>query len=108
MLGKCTPGHQADKLLIDHINECDVAPTRQRMATRHNDDEPVDAEGVGLQSLDASQVGQHQHANVGVPLRHGRSYLVTEPFLKRDIDAGIGCKPAGKNIRQVLFQRSGI
>jgi hypothetical protein len=109
MLGKRTAGHEADKLLIEQINECYVAPPRQRMAARHDDDESVNAEGEGLQSLDASRVGGHQHADVGVALRYGRSYLVTEAFLQCDIDAGIGCKPAGKNIRQVFFfQRRGI
>src|ERR1700691_4544172 len=108
MLGKCTAGHKADKLLIEQINECYVTPPRQRMAARHDDDEPVNAEGKGLQSLDASRVGGDQNADVGVALRYGRSYLVTEAFLQCDIDAGIGCKPAGQNIRQVFFQRSGI
>ena len=108
MLGKCTAGHKADKLLIEQINECYVAPPRQRMAARHDDDEPVNAEGERLKSLDASRVGVHQHADVGVALRYGRGYLVAEAFLQCDIDAGIACKPAGKNIRQVFFQRSGI
>src|SRR6202030_4623764 len=78
MLGKRTAGHEADKLLIEQINECYVAPPRQRMAARHDDDESVNAEGEGLQSLDAGRVGGHQHADVGVALRYGRSYLVTE------------------------------
>jgi hypothetical protein len=108
MLGKRTAGREADELLIEQINECYVAPFRQRMTAWHDDDEPVDVEGEGLQSLDASRVGGNQHAKVGVALRYGRSYLVTEAFLQCDIDAGIRCKPAGKNIRQVFFQRSGI
>ena len=108
MLGKRTAGHEADKFLIEQINECYVAPLLQRMAARHDDDEPVNAEGEYLQSLDDSRVGGHQHADVGVALRYGRSYLVTETFFQCDIDTGIGCKPAGKNIRQVFFQRSGI
>ena len=108
MFGKRTAGHKADKFLIEQINECYLAPPRQPMAARHDDDEPVNAKGEGLKSLDASRVGGHQHADVGVALRYGRSYLVTEAFLQCDIDAGISCKPAGKNIRQVLFQRSGI
>ena len=66
MLGKRTAGHEADKLLIEQINECYVAPPRQRVAARHDDDEPVNAEGECLQSLDASRVGGHQHADVGV------------------------------------------
>src|SRR6202453_4321894 len=108
MLGKRTAGHEADKLLIEQINECYVAPPRQRMAARHEGDEPVDAEGESLKSLDAGRVAEHQHADVGVALRYGRGNLVTEAFLQRDIDAGIACKPAGKNIRQVFFQRGGI
>ena len=108
MLGKSTAGREADKLLIEQINECYVAPPRQRMAARHDDDEPVNAEGEGLHSLDASRVGGHQHADVGVALRYGRSYLVTEAFLQCDIDAGIGCKPAGQDIRKVFFQRRRI
>jgi hypothetical protein len=108
MLGERTAGHEADKLLIEQVNECYVAPPRQRMATRHDGDEPVNAEGEGLESLDAGRVGRHQHAYVGVAPRYGWSYLVTEAFFQCDIDAGIGCKPAGKNIRQVFFQRSGI
>src|SRR5580658_9191107 len=98
MLGKRTAGRGADKLLIKHINECYVAPPRQRMAARHDDDEPVTAEGEGLQSLDDCRFSRHQHADVGAALRYGRSYLVTEAFLQCDIDTGIGCKPAGKNI----------
>src|ERR1700726_5221056 len=97
MLGKRTAGHEADKLLIEQINECYIPPPPQRMAARHDDDEPVNAEGEALQSLDVGRVGGHQHADVGVALRYGRSYLVTEAFLQGDIDAGIGCKPAGKN-----------
>jgi len=108
MLGKRTAGHEADKLLIEQINECYVAPPRQRMAAWHDDDESVNAEGEGLQSLDAGRVGGQQHADVGVALRYGRSYLVTEALLQCDIDARIGCKPASKNIRQVFLQRSGI
>src|SRR6202042_878913 len=101
MLGKRTAGHEADKLLIEQINECYIAPPRQRMAARHDNDESVNAEGKGLQSLDASRVGGHQRADVGVALRHRRSYLITEAFLQCDIDAGIDCKPTRKNIRQV-------
>jgi hypothetical protein len=108
MLGKRAAGHETDKLLIQQINEGNVAPPRQFMAARHDDDEPVHEKGEGLQSLDASRVGGHQHADVGVALRYGRRYLVTEAFLQCDIDAGIGCEPAGKNIRQVFFQRRGI
>ena len=108
MFGKRTAGHEADKLLIEQINECYVASSRQRVTARHDDDESVNAEGEGLQSLGASRVAEHQHADIGVALRHGRSYLVTEVFLQRDFDAGIGCKPAGKNIRQVFFERGGI
>jgi hypothetical protein len=104
MLGKRTAGHEADKLLIEQINECYVAPPRQRMAARHDDDEPVNAEGEGLQFLDASRVGGHQHADVGVALRYGRSYLVTEAFLQCDIDAGISCKPAGQDIQGNRFR----
>ena len=33
---------------------------------------------------------------------------LTEAFLQCDIDAGIGCEPISKNIRQVFFQRSCI
>src|ERR1700679_515035 len=98
MLGKRAASHEADKPLIEQINECDVAPPRQRMAARHDDDEPVNAEGEGLQSREASRVGRHQHADLGVALRYRRSDLVTEAFLQCDIDAKIGCKPAGKNI----------
>src|SRR5580704_12781936 len=107
MLGERTAGHQADKLLVEQINESYVAPPCERVAARHDDDEPVDAEGVGLQSLDDSRVTLHEHADVGVALRYGRSYLVTEAFLQCDIDAGIGRKPAGESIRQVFFQRGG-
>jgi hypothetical protein len=96
------------KLLIQFAVEGSLSGAYSHMAARHDDDKPVNAEGEGLQSLDASRVGGHQHADVGVALRYGRSYLVTEAFLQCDIDAGIGCKPAGKNIRQVFFQRSGI
>ena len=62
--------------------------------------------GVSLQSLGASQVSQH--SNISVGLGHSRGYLVTESLLQRDIDAGICRKPAGKNLRKVLFQRSRI
>ena len=72
------------------------------MAARHHDHEPVDAKGVSLQSLGASQVSQH--ANIGMGLGHSRRYLATEPLLHRDIDARIGRKPAGKSIRKVFFQ----
>src|ERR1700722_19120413 len=108
MLGKRTASHEADELLFQQINECYVASPRQRMAARHDHDKPVNAEGEGLQSLDASGVVEHQHADFGVALRYGGSYLVAEALLQCDIDTGIGCKPASKNIRQVFFQRSGI
>ena len=106
MLGKRTPSRQADKLLIEHINKCYAAPHRQCMAARHHDHEPIDAKRVGLQPLGASQVSQH--SNISVGLGHSRGYLVTESLLQRDIDAGICRKPAGKNLRKVLFQRSRI
>jgi hypothetical protein len=106
MLGKRTPVPQADKFLIEHIDKSYVTPARQRMAARHHDHEPVDAKGVSLQPLGASQVSQH--ANIGVGLGYGRSDLVTEPLLQRDIDAGIRRKPAGKNIRKVFFQHGRI
>jgi len=61
-------------------------PTHGR--ARHDDDEPVNAEGEGLESLAASRVGGHQHADIALALPYGRSYLVTEAFLQCDIDAG--------------------
>ncbi len=108
MFGKRTAGHEADKLLFEQIGERYVASSRQRMAARNDDDEPVDAERECLQSLYASGVAEHQHADVGVALRYGGCYLVAEAFLQCHIDTGIDCKPASKNIRQVFFQRSGI
>jgi hypothetical protein len=71
---------------------------RPAKATGHDHNELVNAEGECLQSLDAGRVGGRQHADVGVALRYGRSYLVTEAFLQCDVDAGVGCKPAGKNM----------
>jgi hypothetical protein len=106
MVGQRTPGREADKLLIEHINKCYAAPSRQYMAARHHDHVPIHKKGVSLQSFGASQV--NEHANIGMPLGHSRSYLVTEPLLQRDIDAGIGRKPAGQDIREVFFQRGRI
>jgi len=76
------------------------------MAARYHDHEAIDAKGVSLQSLGTSQVSQH--SNIGMGLGHTRSDLVTESLLQRDIDAGIRRKPAGKNVRKVLFQCSSI
>jgi hypothetical protein len=65
MLGKRTAGHETNKLLIEQIGECYVAPPGQSMAARHDDDEPVNAEGEGLQSLDASRVSAWPCAMAG-------------------------------------------
>ena len=106
MFGKCTPSHQADKLLIEQINKCYVAPARQCMTARHDDHKPVDAKGVSLQPLGASQVSQH--ADIGAALGDRRRYLVTDSLLQCDVDAGVGRKPAGQDIRKVFFQRRRI
>jgi hypothetical protein len=106
MLGKRTPGREPDKLLIEHIGKCYVALRLQCMAARHHDHEPIDAKGICLQPFGAGQVSEH--TDIGVSLGYGWSYLVTDPLLQRDIDARIPRKPAGQNIRKVLFQCSRI
>jgi hypothetical protein len=71
------------------------------MTARHHDYKPVDAKGVSLQPLGASQVSQH--TNIGMALGYGRRYLVTDSLLQCDVDAGVGRKPSSQDIREVFF-----